>query len=130
MQTHINHMGKVQLRAACRDAKVKNYSKMTVATMRAALTALQPIAPMETAFKEVKRAEKDKPAREERNGVKRPLDPTSKCGQVWAWLDKHPDADAAAVKAQAEKVGWNLNNASIEFSYWRRFMGIAKKEAA
>jgi len=65
------------------------------------------------------------PKREERNGVRRPA-PGGLCAAVWAWLDEHRDATSADVKAQAEKVGWNQSNASIEFYGWRRFMGLNK----
>jgi hypothetical protein len=69
------------------------------------------------------------PKREERNGVKRPA-PGGACAAVWEWLDAHRDATSADVKAQAEKVGWNLNNASIEFYGWKRFNGLTKPRVA
>lgn len=121
MQSKVDTMGKVELRAACRDAKVKGYSKMSVATMRTALTALAPIAVMETVFKEVKR--------EERNGVKRPLNPESKCGQVWAALDEivaKGETDlTTAIHAIGEKRGWNRSNTSQELSAYRKHMGLS-----
>ena len=40
MQTQLSEMGKVELRDACKNAGVKNYGKMTVDEMRAALAAL------------------------------------------------------------------------------------------
>jgi hypothetical protein len=67
--------------------------------------------------------------REVRNGVKRPAG-GGVCAAVWAWLDEHRDATSADVKAQAVKVGWNANNASIEFYGWKRFNGLNKPRVA
>lgn len=69
------------------------------------------------------------PKREERNGVKRPA-PGGKCAEVWSWLDDHRDATTVEVRLHAEKVGWNANNASIEFYGWKRFNGLTKPKAA
>lgn len=61
--------------------------------------------------------------RERRNGVARPR-AGGLCAAVWAWLDKHPDAKLADVRAAAEKQGWNQNNASIELYTWRKFNAV------
>lgn len=58
--------------------------------------------------------------REVRNGVKRPL-PGSKCGAVWAWLDKHPGSTVKDVREWAEGERQNVNNASIEYYQHRKF---------
>lgn len=126
MQTQIENMGKVQLRAACRDAKVTGYSKMTVAGMRAALAALttvpEPVA-------------KARPARlvaEERNGVRAPIQGV--CRDLWGALNdmvaKGLTPDAAAVRDLSEKRKWNQNNSSIELSRWRKFHGYARPTRA
>jgi hypothetical protein len=148
--SNFDSMGKKELRAACKDARVKNYGKLTVAAMRAALTALQPTAPMEVAFKvpektqaepELKPVKRSKPKdaapvvkREVRNGVKRPLDPDSKCGQVWAALDelvaKGEKDLTTAIHAIGDKKGWNKNNTSLELSAYRRFHGLSKDAKA
>lgn len=65
---------------------------------------------------------------ETRNGVKRPR-PGGLCAAVWQWLDQHPDAKLADVRAAANKKGWNQNNASIEFYGWRKFHAEVKKAA-
>lgn len=143
----VDGMNKQRLREACKAAEIKNYSKMTVEKMREALRhhigrALVAVAPpvMETAFKPVKRSKpKDaapapKPERETRNGVKRPLDPNSKCGAVWAALDElvaKGETDlTTAIHAIGEKRGWNKSNTSIELSAYRRFHGISKEAKA
>ena len=97
-------MRTAELRAACEKPRARNYSKIGVATKRAALAALTPTALMETAFSVPPKAgepmAETRPARaagEERNGVKRPLGASSK-----------------DVREAAEKVDWNPNNVSIE----------------
>jgi hypothetical protein len=75
-----------------------------------------------------------KPERETRNGIKRPLDPNSKCGQVWVALDDlvakgEPDL-TTAIHAIGEKRGWSRNNVSCELSAFRKFMGLGAREEA
>lgn len=62
--------------------------------------------------------------REERNGVKMPG--PGACREVWEYLSKHGDMMPAAIKAVAEKHGWNANNASIELYQWRKFHGVKR----
>ena len=66
--------------------------------------------------------------REQRNGVKRPS-AGGLCRAVWDYLDgvvaSGAVPDAKGVKADAPTVGWNPNNASIEFYQWRKFNGIS-----
>lgn len=158
---NFNEMGKVELRAACKEAGIKNYGKMTNALMREALeahyadaevkqvesvqveTEVEQVAPAtesasvaETAQEVVEAApagkgikiEKD---REERNGVKRPSI-GGVCREVWDYLDRIVAEGAVPtvglVKLRAEKEGWNLNNASIEFYQWRKFHGIRGRQ--
>lgn len=69
--------------------------------------------------------EKDRDAQ---NGVSRPS-AGGVCRQVWDFCDKTSSElkrppIAKEVKAQAEKVGWNSNNASLEYYAWRKFNGI------
>lgn len=71
--------------------------------------------------------------REERNGVKMPST-GGMCRAVWDTLNSmmtHDEAtglanvpSAADIKKVAEEKGWNVNNASIEYYNWRKFMGI------
>ena len=61
--------------------------------------------------------------REERNGIKRPS-VGGKCRAIWDWLDTVNGPTAKQVRAHASAVGWNENNAVIEFYQWRRFNGI------
>jgi hypothetical protein len=122
----LNEMGKVQLRSACRDAKIKGYSKMTVAQMREALAALTTI--LEPV---VKKESPAKPERVEQNGVKMPL--RGKCRDVWDWCDDWKKTTgsaptAADAREHGQKVGWNLSNTSIELSAWKRFHGLTRKE--
>lgn len=67
--------------------------------------------------------------REERNGVKRPGS-GGKCAAVWDYLDLYPTATAKEVREIAGSMGWNLNNASIEFYQWRKFHGIGRSTDA
>lgn len=60
---------------------------------------------------------------EVRNGVRKPI--RGKCADVWAALTEVNEAGTAPtiadVRALAEKHGWNINNATIEFYAWRKF---------
>jgi len=68
-----------------------------------------------------------KSPREERNGVKRPK-PGGKCAAVWSHLDDHGNMEAKDLREVATAKGWNVNNALIELSVWRKFMGLGKPE--
>jgi hypothetical protein len=69
-------------------------------------------------------------AREEAHGIVKPRD-GGVCRAVWDALDSiRADGTAPTskeVRALAEKKEWNLNNASIELSRWRRFHGISAR---
>lgn len=71
--------------------------------------------------------------REERNGVKRPS-AGGMCRAVWDFCDEQTKLGgehtptAKSVRAHAELVGWNVNNASIEFYQWRKFNGIRGRQ--
>lgn len=71
--------------------------------------------------------------REERNGVKRPS-AGGMCRAVWDFCDEQAERGAEnfptakSVRAHAELVGWNVNNASIEFYQWRKFHGIRGRQ--
>lgn len=110
-------MNKTELRAACKDAKIKNYSKLNVASMREALTQLDT---------------QERPEREERNGVRRPLRGVG--ADVWQALDelreKGVEDLTTAIRAIGEERNWNRNNVSIELSGYRRFHGIVRKKKA
>lgn len=78
--------------------------------------------------------EKDRP---EQNGIKRPS-AGGACRAVWDKCDKLREENggeiptAKQVRAVAESMGWNMNNAMIEFYQWRKYNGItgrAKKSA-
>lgn len=68
-----------------------------------------------------------KPERIEQNGVKRPG--PGKCLEVWEYLDQHGNMQPKDLKPVAEAKGWNLNNAQIELYQWRKFNGIAGRQA-
>jgi hypothetical protein len=85
----------------------------------------------------------DKPAGEKKvrvpptivNGVRQPS-PGTVCRAVWDELEKIRDAqdgvppNSKQVKALAEAMKWNANNASIEFYQWRKFNGITGRSKA
>lgn len=68
---------------------------------------------------------------EVRNGVRKPI--RGKCADVWAACTELHDADTdtpptlAQIKERAVQMGWNINNATIEFYGWRKFHGFSKK---
>ena len=75
--------------------------------------------------------EKDRP---EQNGVKRPS-AGGMCRAVWdaCWAQQAETGEvptAKWVKEKASAMGWNLNNASIEYYQWRKFNGISGRVAA
>lgn len=141
-------MGKVELRAECKAARIKNYGKMDNAGMRAALVASLPkskpakgglvdivstqLNQTETKLKNGKfpprpKMKKLETVREERNGVKRPS-AGGLCRAVWDMLDvvlleTCVVPSLKAVKKIAEERGWNLNNAAIEYYRWKKFSG-------
>ena len=64
---------------------------------------------------------------EVRNGVRKPI--KGKCADVWAALDAASETQQVNIKLVrelAEKHGWNLNNATIEFYGWRKFYSETK----
>jgi hypothetical protein len=69
-----------------------------------------------------------RPPLEEKNGIKRPRE-GGVCAAVWSALDgfaaKGEPPSSKDVRELVEKHKWNQNNASIEFSRWRKFNGIA-----
>ena len=75
--------------------------------------------------------EKDRP---EQNGVKRPS-AGGMCRAVWdaCWAQQTETGEvptAKWVKEKAAAMGWNPNNASIEYYQWRKFNGISGRVAA
>ena len=75
--------------------------------------------------------EKDRP---EQNGVKRPS-AGGMCRAVWDACLEHQQKTgevptAKWVKETAAAMGWNANNASIEYYQWRKFNGISGRVAA
>jgi hypothetical protein len=70
--------------------------------------------------------------RRTQNGVKEPSE-GSVCRAVWDYLQNEVDKDRVvtvkSVKAHAPTVGWNPNNASIEYYNWRKFHGIKGRSA-
>lgn len=75
-----------------------------------------------------KKEPKPKIVRVEQNGVKRPA-PGGLCAAVWEWLDENGNCMPKDLKPVAEAKGWNLNNAQIELYQWRKFSGIAGRQA-
>src|SRR5690554_3268074 len=64
----------------------------------------------------------------EQNGVKRPG--PGKCLEVWEWLDENGNCMPKDLRPVAEAKGWNANNAQIELYQWRKFNGIAGRQAS
>lgn len=64
------------------------------------------------------------------NGIKRPS-AGGACRAVWdfCWSAAPAIPTVAQVKAHAVKMGWNVNNASIEYYVWRKFNGISGRVA-
>ncbi len=104
----VNSMNKATLRAACSAAKIKGYSKMTVAQMRAAVQRHME-REMAAATKAAPVAKKAAPVIGARcviqNGVRKPI--TGVCA--------------------AAKKGWNISNALQERSAFRRFHGVTSE---
>lgn len=92
---------------------------------------VQPVAQPAAAPTKAPRAAKPAPAptaaREERHGVRRPRE-GGKCWQVWNHLDNHGNMESKDLREVATAKGWNVNNALIELSQWRKFMGVGKPE--
>jgi hypothetical protein len=74
--------------------------------------------------------EKNRPMQ---NGVRMPS-AGGLCRAVWDYLQNEVDhgrtVSAKSVKSYAATVGWNTNNASIEFYAWRKFNGISGRSVA
>ena len=75
--------------------------------------------------------EKNRP---EKNGVKRPS-AGGLCRAVWdaCWAQKSETGEvptAKWVKEKAAAMGWNPNNASIEYYQWRKYEGISGRVKA
>lgn len=128
----VSEMNKVQLRAACKEAKIANYGTMSVEKMRAALKKVMTTAEPTRVEASSAPVVKEKPARvraEERNGVKRPI--RGVCADVWAACDallaSGTAPDAKSMRERADKNGWNQTNVSIELGRWRKFNGIARQ---
>lgn len=124
----VNSMNRATLRAACSAAKITGYSKMTVAQMRTAVQhhMEREMAPAAKAAPVPKKSAPVTVARcEVQNGVRKPI--KGVCADVWSWLNDHRDAEAAAVRAWAEKKGLNVSNALQERSAFRRFHGITSE---
>ncbi len=126
----VNSMNKATLRAACSAAKITGYSKMTVAQMRAAVQQHME-REMAAAVKAAPAATNAAPVTgarcEVQNGVRKPI--RGVCADVWSWMKDHRDAEAADVRAWAEKKGLNVSNALQERSAFRRFHGITSEAA-
>lgn len=69
--------------------------------------------------------------RPKQNGVTRPS-AGGACRAVWdfCWSVAPAIPTVAQVKAHATKMGWNINNASIEYYCWRKYNGISGRVAA
>lgn len=65
------------------------------------------------------------------NGIKCPS-AGSACRAVWdfCWSAAPAIPTVAQVKAHAVKMGWNVNNASIEYYCWRKYNGISGRVSA
>jgi len=120
--------------------KAKNAGTMVTATSSPQTEALavqpareQLVAQLPATAQKAPKAAKSAPApkapREERNGVKRPKD-GGKCAAVWSYLDANPTTTAKDIRDVAAAQGWNRNNAQIELSQWRKFMGLTKPKSA
>lgn len=69
--------------------------------------------------------------RPKQNGVTRPS-AGGACRAVWdfCWSVAPAIPTVAQVKAHATKMGWNINNASIEYYCWRKYNGISGRVSA
>lgn len=112
-------------------SETKKAGKQKAATPVVQAEPVQPAAQQAAAPQQAPKATTAAPApkapREERNGVKRPK-PGGKCAAVWDHLDNHGNMESKDLRAVAEAKGWNVNNALIELSVWRRFHGLGKPE--
>jgi hypothetical protein len=140
METHMTKKKQTTKSETKKSAKSKKAdSGISVAPVnQAAAPAVQPVngqpaAQRAPAASAPPRAAKAAPApkapREMRNGVRRPKE-GGKCWQVWNYLDANPTTTTKEIREAATSKGWNVNNASIELSQWRRFTGTAKVSAA
>jgi hypothetical protein len=105
----------------------------TVTTVPAAAEPAAPVAAPKA--KRAPKAKVEKVAREpqeERNGVKQPRS-GGLCRAVWDALTalRATGVEPASKDARqlAQDNGWNVNNALIELSRWRKFNGIARQRA-
>jgi hypothetical protein len=85
----------------------------------------EPTAPATSGLK----IEKDRP---EQHGVKRPS-AGGKCRAVWDACDELAQGNVASVTSKmvrdhAATLGWNANNASIEFYQWRKYHGVTGRQ--
>lgn len=123
----LEKMGKVELRAACKELGIKGYSKLPVAKMRTAIT----VAQIRSSGNDEEAAEPEVVATpatpaDRVNGVNGKSRPKAggKCAAVWDYLDKHPGTTLKEIKAVAEKKGWSVGNAACELYAHRKFNGI------
>lgn len=99
-----------------------------VAQEAAQATEAVPVAESNTAKRAV---EKDRP---KQNGVTRPS-AGGMCRAVWDFCDDFTARNEGTlptskqVKEHATSVGWNSNNASIEYYQWRKFHGVRGRVA-
>jgi hypothetical protein len=113
---------------ACKKAGVKNYGKMTVEVMRAALAAVTTLPEVSTPPVVKAQTMEARVRAVEQNGVRRPA--KGVCADVWvacdALLAQGTAPNAAAIRELGDTRGWNRGNVSIELSRWRRFNGVER----
>ena len=128
METHMakskKQAGKSEAKKASKKAKKVDTVFSIMPTVEAEPSAVEPVDERPS----VQSVATPKAPREERNGVKRPKG-GGKCAAVWTYLDANPTSTAKEIREVAAAKGWNINNAQIELSQWRKFMGIAKPAA-
>lgn len=107
------------------DADPHAASNALIAQVEQEVAPAVQVAPAQRNTSKGVKIEKD---RVQRNGVKQPSAGTL-CRAVWDELDRAVAAGtphtAKSIKAHAVQVGFNTNNASIEFYNWRKFNGIS-----
>jgi hypothetical protein len=122
---NLNEMNKAELRAACKEAGVKNYGNMTTQQMREAVAATQAPVKRDVAMGTGIKIEKN---REERNGIKRPSI-GGVCSKIWAFCDAYlaecgraPKLSVMKQRAELEK--WDSVTTVVQYYQWRKFQGI------
>lgn len=106
----------------------KRTTRATEATATAAVVDGTPSATPEVAAAPPAAEKPAKPVAVIQNGVRQPKE-GGLCRAVWDFCASQETLPTAAqVKEHAVKVGWNPNNASIEYYQYRKFTGVRGRQ--